>query len=212
MTSPSPKALTYFRHPSNCNHIIKLSMSYLYPPASTKLQRSWKGLLLVSPCPSVGLSVCPSVDRIVSALYLQQYSSDPFYICTSYQATSEGVSLVMPVSKLKNLKFWRIFCICNFDFVFFWLGIQYDSMVWVIIRRRGVSSERTRSSCPSCLCCISYWTAHMNLAPNLVKWWQITCLWLVIVIYVCIEYQVHAVHYGAVKEGNHGKLLLDNIL
>ena len=35
----------------------------------------------------VRLSVCPSVDRIVSALYLQQYSSDPFHICTSYQAT-----------------------------------------------------------------------------------------------------------------------------
>ena len=35
------------------------------------------------------LSVCPSVDRIVSALYLQQYSLDPFHICTSYQATSE---------------------------------------------------------------------------------------------------------------------------
>ena len=53
----------------------------------------------------VRLSVCPSVDRIVSALYLQQYSSDPFHICTSYQATSEGVSRVMPVSKFKNLKF-----------------------------------------------------------------------------------------------------------
>ena len=82
----------------------------------------------------VRLSVCPSVDRIVSALYLQQYSLDPFHICTSYQATSEGVSRVMRVSKLK---FWRIFKICNFDFVIFWLGIQYDSMVWVIMRRRG---------------------------------------------------------------------------
>ena len=75
----------------------------LYPP----LQRSWKGGILVSPCPSVRPSVCPSVDRIVSALYLQQYSSDPFHICTSYQATSEGVSHVMPVSTFKNLKFWR---------------------------------------------------------------------------------------------------------
>ena len=40
-------------------------------------------------CPSV----CPSVYTIVSALYLQQYLSDPFHICTSYQA--EGVSHVM---------------------------------------------------------------------------------------------------------------------
>ena len=37
----------------------------------------------------------------------------------------------------------------KFDFVFFWLGIQYDSMVWVIMRRRGVSSECRRSSCSS---------------------------------------------------------------
>ena len=57
-------------------HIIML----LYHP----LQRSWKGGILVSPCPSVRPSVCPSVDRIVSALYLQQYSSDPFHIYTSY--------------------------------------------------------------------------------------------------------------------------------
>ena len=55
----------------------------------------------------------------------------------------------MPISKLKKLKFWRIFYICNFDFVFIWLGIQYDSMVWVIMRRQGVSSERKRSSCSS---------------------------------------------------------------
>ena len=70
------------------------------PPASTKLKGGYTGITL---------SVCPSVDRIVSALYLQQYSSDPFHICTSYQATSEGVLRVMPISKLKNLKFWRIF-------------------------------------------------------------------------------------------------------
>ena len=31
----------------------------------------------------------------------------------------------------------------------FWLGIQHGSIVWVIMRRRGVSSERRRSSCSS---------------------------------------------------------------
>ena len=61
----------------------------IIPPASTKLKGGYTGITL---------SLCPSVDRIVSALYLQQYSSDPFHICTSYQATSEGVSRVMPVS------------------------------------------------------------------------------------------------------------------
>ena len=39
-------------------------------------------------------SVCPSVDRIVSTLYLQQYTPDPFHIYTSFQATSEGLSHV----------------------------------------------------------------------------------------------------------------------
>ena len=111
-------------------------LSVTIPPTSTKLKAGYTGITL-SVCPSVRPSVCPSVDKIVSALYLQQYSLDPFHICTSYQATKEGVSRVMPVSKLKNLKFWRIFLIRNFDFVFFWLGIQYDSMVWVIIRRWG---------------------------------------------------------------------------
>ena len=70
------------------------------PPASTKLKGGYTGITL---------SVCPTVDRIVSALYLQQYSSDPFHICTSYQATSEGVLRVMPIQKFKNLTFWRIF-------------------------------------------------------------------------------------------------------
>ena len=54
------------------------------------------------------LSVCPSVDRIMSTLYLQQCSSDPFHICPSYQATSEGVVRVKFVSNFKNLKFWQI--------------------------------------------------------------------------------------------------------
>ena len=80
----------------------------IIPPASTKLKGGYTGITL-SVCLSVRLSICPSVDRIVSALYLQQYSSDPFHICTSYQATSEGVSRVMPVSKFKNFEFWRMF-------------------------------------------------------------------------------------------------------
>ena len=46
------------------------------------------------------LSVCPSVDRIVSALYLLQYSPDPFHIYTSYQANSEGVLCVKFFSKI----------------------------------------------------------------------------------------------------------------
>ena len=94
----------------------------LCPP----LQRSWKGGILVSPCPSVRLwtESCP--------------------LCI-FNNTHRIHFIFAHLIK----QFWRIFLICNFDFVFFWLGIQYDSMLWVIIRRRGVSSERRRSSCNS---------------------------------------------------------------
>ena len=129
------------RLPLGRSQPIRANAGLSYSP----LQRSWKGGILVSPCPSVcpsvslsvRLSICATVDRIVSALYLQQCSSDPFNICTSYLATSEGVTHVMFVSKFNSLKFWRILLTCSFDFVFFWLGIQYDSIVWVIMRWRG---------------------------------------------------------------------------
>ena len=65
----------------------------IIPPASTKLKGRYTGFTL---------SVCLSVDRIVSALYLQQYSSDTFPICTSYQATSEGVSHAIFFQKIWN--------------------------------------------------------------------------------------------------------------
>ena len=103
----------------------------LLPPL---LQRSWKEGILVSPCPSVRPSICgQNLVRSVSSTILIGSISCLQY----YQATSEGVSCVMFVFKLKNLKFWRILEICNFDFVFFWLGIQYDSIVWVIMRQQG---------------------------------------------------------------------------
>ena len=76
-------------------------------PASTKLKARYTG----SP-----LSFCPYVDRTVSALY-------PHLI--------KQLQKVCRVWRLfQNLKFWQILKICNFDFVVFWLGIQYDLIVW----------------------------------------------------------------------------------
>ena len=69
-----------------------------YTPRFNKVERGVYWFHLVR------LSVCPSVDRIMSTLYLQQYSSDSFHICTSYQASWESVSRVMFVSKFKNSK------------------------------------------------------------------------------------------------------------
>ena len=117
------------------------------------LQRSWKRGILVSRRPSVCSPVCPfvrpSVDKIVSALYLPQFLPDPFHDCTSYQATSEGVSRVKVFVKFQNLNFWHFFGICNFDFVLLWHGIWYESIIWVIMGRWGVFAERRRSSCSS---------------------------------------------------------------
>ena len=108
-----------------------------YNPRFNEVEREVYWFHLVRP--SVRMSVYPSVDKIVSTLYLQQYSSDLFHICTSYQATSEGVSCVMFVSKLKFFKFWRI--------LLTWDPIWLNSMGHH--EAAGVSSERRHSSCSS---------------------------------------------------------------
>ena len=98
----------------NFNSIISERMLLInfvitYTPRFNEVERGYTGFTL-----SIGLSV----DRIMSALYLQQYSLDPFDIWTSYQATSEGVWGVRFVAKYKGLKFWQILEIGNFNFVF----------------------------------------------------------------------------------------------
>ena len=140
-----------------------------YTPCSTKL----KGDMLVSPCPSVRLwtescplcifyNTCP-IHFIFTHLIKQLQK-----VCRMWTFFS---------SKLKNLRFWQILWICNFDFVLFWLGIWYEcsmvwawiqyelfnsmslgsnmncSIVWVIMGYQGVSSERRHSSCSS-FCCM----------------------------------------------------------
>ena len=83
----------------------------------------------------------PSVPHPVSALQRLQFWLDPFHIYTFYQATSEGVSRVKFLAKFQNLNFWQFFKICSFDFVLFWLGVWCESLVWVIMGRRGVSQN-----------------------------------------------------------------------
>ena len=55
------------------------------------------------------------------------------------------------------------------DRLFFWLGIQYDSIMWVIMRRRGVSSERRRSSCSSYFRNLLRYSSPISLCPVLGK-------------------------------------------
>ena len=94
-----------FDHTDDLDHGFSWSnFEIVIPPTSTKLKGGYTGITL-SVCLSVRPSVCPSVDKIVSALYLQQFSSDPFHICTSYQATKEGVSRVNCNACFKIQKF-----------------------------------------------------------------------------------------------------------
>ena len=79
-----PSGVNSFATEKGCQERCEGGKERLLYPA---LQRSWKGGILVSRRPSVRPSARPSVDRIVSALYLQQYSSNPFHTHTSYQAT-----------------------------------------------------------------------------------------------------------------------------
>ena len=93
------------------------------------------------------MSVCLSVDRVVSTLYLQQNLPDPFHIYTSYQATSEGVSCIKFISNSKIWHFGKFYEFVTLTLFLFLLGIQYDSIVWVIMEWQGVSSESSHSSC-----------------------------------------------------------------
>ena len=66
---------THNNHPIACPDKCQCFLKLIFiPSASTKLKGGYTGFIL---------SVCPSVDRIMSVLYLQQYSSYPFHICTS---------------------------------------------------------------------------------------------------------------------------------
>ena len=118
------------------------------------LQWSWKGGILVSPCPSVRPSFCPSI-------HLSLCPSVPLSVCGQNHVRSVSSTILIGSisylhilsSNLRRCVVWNAsFKIKKFDFVFFWLGIQYDSMVWVIMRQWGLTSEHRRSSCSSIFC------------------------------------------------------------
>ena len=66
------------------------------------------------------LSVRPSVDRMVSALYFQQHLLDPFHIYTSCQATPAGVCKDF-FANFQNVNIWQFF----FKFVTLTLSCFY---------------------------------------------------------------------------------------
>ena len=119
-----------YHHPYQS--IIKL---YFIIPSA---QRSWKVYT------GLTISVCPSVDGIVSTLYLLKYSQNPFYIYTPFWAISEGLS---PAFVFQNSQIWcfgKFFNFVTLTLSGFDFGSNMNwSIVWVIAR--WVSSERRHS-------------------------------------------------------------------
>ena len=129
-------------------YTAQYSVEFIIRPAGTKL----KGGILVSRHPSVPLSVCPCVCPSIcgqncvcsvscailagSILYLHILSGN-FRWCVTYNV----------FSKILKLVFLQIYWICKF--VLFWLGIWYESTIWVIMGYRRVFSKCRHSSCCS---------------------------------------------------------------
>ena len=86
-----------------------------------------KGGILISPCLSVGLSVCgwTHVRRIRFASSTILAGSISF-IYTTYQATSKNVSCVTVFTKFQNLNFWQFF-----KFVTLTLSWNERDPIWI---------------------------------------------------------------------------------
>ena len=63
-----------------------------------------------------------------------------FFICSFEFYDTGFISSVCEWNRVRSvsptMNFWH-FCICNLDFVSFWLGIWYEPMICVIMGRRG---------------------------------------------------------------------------
>ena len=89
-------------------------------------------------------SICPSVrpSRIPCPLCSAYSSGWIHFIFIHLIKHFQKVCRVL--SFWQNLKIWifgNFLLICKFDFVLFWLGIWCESLVWVIMGRRGVSQN-----------------------------------------------------------------------
>ena len=153
-------------------------MVIIISPASTKLKGGYTGFTL-SVCPSVRLSVCGQ-NRVIGSILCLHILSSNFRRCI----------LCNVCSKFQQLKFWRILWICYFDFVFFWLGIQYDSIVWVIMKRTG-GILRTRHSS-----CFNYNCNHGNNLLLLVSYFSSISLCNCSTISCCVIMVIYNFNHG----------------
>ena len=107
------------------------------------LQHSWCLFNLQSYSLSVHVSVHPSVHPAshfcsVAPTVLAGSISYSYILSSNFRRCVRHVKLL---AKFKTFNFCQFFKICNFDFVFFWLAIWCESLVWVIMGWLGVSQN-----------------------------------------------------------------------
>ena len=126
-------------------HLLYNGWDLLYPPHDEVVGGYIGFTPSVHPSvrPSVCLSICPSVRsasrvRSVAPIVLDGFISYLYILSSNFRRC------------VACKVYCKIYCkICNFDFVFFWLGIWCESLVLVIMGQRGGISERRRSNCSS---------------------------------------------------------------
>ena len=112
---------------------------HFHTPASMNVKGGYIGFIL-----TVRLSVCPSFCgwnrvRSVSWTILAGFISYLHILSSNFRRC---ITCKVHQKKFQKFMFWQFFLICSFNFVLFWLGIQYESIVWVIMGQQGVSSEQ----------------------------------------------------------------------
>ena len=120
------------------SHCARENWMWLLYTSFNKIEGGYTGFTL-SVCPSICPSICLSVHLCLLCIFHNTCWIHFIFthLIKQRQATSEGALCEKVFSQLKNLKFWHILEICNFNFVLFGLGIQYKSIVWVIMGWRG---------------------------------------------------------------------------
>ena len=129
--------------PQTENYLGNLTIEYIHCVEAYHTPRfntvgSWV-YILISHC----LSVCLWTESCPLCIF-HKTCQIHFISYTSCQATSESVSHAN-LSKILKIRIFGKFL--KFHFVLFWLGIWYESIVWVIMGWRGVFPEGRHCNC-----------------------------------------------------------------
>ena len=161
------------------------------------LQQNWKGSILVSPCPSNHPSIRLWKELCLLCIFLDTCWIHFIFIHVFKQLLwKPSGAIAMP-----NLNIWQVFYCFFFLYlqlwlVLFWLWmkwIQYESIIWVIMGRQGLFSERSRSNYTPRFNEVDrgvYWYHLVRLSVCGQKFWQIfkICNFDFVIFWLGIQY------------------------